>query len=106
MRAEDLAHLDSHDLEFYNAPNNNSLDSLVPARGYVLEDIATGEPLKYGMTTRGTARYTQAQMQKWNAKMVFQADGSVAEMRQWETKQILDYFESLGEYPPLNYNNH
>jgi len=42
MRANDLAELDPHDLSFYNAPHNNSLDSLAPAQGYALVDPCVG----------------------------------------------------------------
>ena len=106
MLAEDLAELDPHDAPFYSAPNANSLESLAPAKGYILEDVVSGEPLKYGMTTLGTARYSVAELRAMKADLNFVTEGSVAEMRAWETNQILDYVASTGRRPPLNFSNH
>jgi hypothetical protein len=106
MLAEDLAELDPHDAAYYSAPHGNSLESLAPARGYILVDADTLEPLKYGMTTLGEARYSESWLAANNATLKFVAEGSVAEMRAWETNQILDYLESTGQRPPLNFSNH
>lgn len=106
VAAEDVAELDAHDASFYGAPHGNSLESLAPAKGYILQDAVTGEPLKYGMTTLGEARYSLSQLEVMNADLNFVAEGSVAEMRAWETSQILDYLEATGERPPLNFSNH
>ena len=71
MLAEDMAELDSHETSFYSAPHGNSLQSLAEAQGYILEDAVTGEPLKYGMTTLGQARYSLAQLQCHECELEF-----------------------------------
>src|SRR5207249_5002396 len=44
-----------------------------PAEGYSLRDKDTGEVLKYGETTQGTARYSQKYLDEHNAVMKFEA---------------------------------
>ena len=101
MRLEDMAELEPDDLPFYNAPHNNSLDSLVPAQGYTLRNRLTGEILKYGETTLGTSRYSQSYLDKIEADMSFEAEGSKAEMHAWQNDQIIQYKAANGGVRPL-----
>ena len=83
--------------------HGNSLNSPKPAEGYSLRDRDTGELLKYGETTRNTARYTQKELEMNNAEMVFEADGTKLEMHQWQNEKILEYkMQNGGNRPPLN----
>jgi hypothetical protein len=83
--------------------HNNSLNSSAPARGYVLRDRDSGEPLKYGETTMpGTSRYSQEYLDENNARMVFEASGTKREMHAWQNRQIVDYAHYVGLRPPLN----
>jgi len=78
-----------------------------PAQGYSLRDNDTGEVLKYGETTRGTARYTKQYLKEHNARMVFEAKGTKAQMHKWQHNKIVEYKEQHnGARPPLNRNDY
>jgi RHS repeat-associated protein len=85
--------------------NDHSTEKL--AQGYSLRDKDTGEVLKYGETTRGTARYTKEYLDKNNARMQFEAKGTKAQMHKWQHGKILQYKEQHdGARPPLNKNDY
>jgi RHS repeat-associated protein len=85
--------------------NSHATDK--PAQGYSLRDKDTGEVLKYGETTRGTARYTKEYLDKNNARMQFEANGTKKEMHQWQHDKIQEYREQHdGARPPLNKNDY
>lgn len=66
-------------------------------------DRDTGEVLKYGETTQGTARYTKEYLDKHNARMQFEAKGTKAQMHKWQHKKILEYKKQHnGARPRLN----
>jgi RHS repeat-associated protein len=77
------------------------------AQGYSLRDKDTGEVLKYGETTRGTARYTKVYLDENNARMQFEAKGTKAQMHKWQHDKILEYKKQHdGARPPLNKNDY
>ena len=81
----------------------NNLDTTKPAQGYTLRDRDTGEVLKYGETTKGTARYTKQYLKEHNARIVFEAQGTKRDMHNWQHKKILEYkAQHDGARPPLN----
>ncbi|WP_019143026.1 SpvB/TcaC N-terminal domain-containing protein [Noviherbaspirillum massiliense] len=83
--------------------HGNNLNTTKPAQGYTLRNRDTGEILKYGETTRGTARYSQKYLKDNNARMVFEAQGTKREMHQWQHEKILEYKTTNGgQRPPLN----
>jgi hypothetical protein len=102
MVDEDLSELSAHDPQFYNAPNKNSLDTLAPAQGYSLRSRTTGRVLKYGETTRGARRYSEAYLVRINARMQFEASGSKLEMHKWQHEKILNHKALYGRRPRLN----
>jgi RHS repeat-associated protein len=74
-----------------------------PTEGYSLRDNDTGEVLKYGETTLGTARYSGAYLKQNNARMVFEAKGTKKEMHKWQHDKISEYkTQHNGARPPLN----
>jgi RHS repeat-associated protein len=85
----------------------NDLRSTKPAIGYTLRDRSTGNILKYGETTQGIKRYTQKYMRAIDAEMVFEAEGSKAEMHSWQHDRIMDFKAANGgKRPPFNKNDY
>jgi RHS repeat-associated protein len=79
-----------------------SLDTTKPAKGYELQDRDSGEVQKYGETTRGKARYTQAFLEAENVDMVFKKSGTKREMHKWQHDKIIEYKQKNGCRPRLN----
>ena len=67
-----------------NPEHGNSLTTTKPVQGYVLKENGTNRILKYGETTRGYRRYSQAYLNKNNAYIEFVAHGTKAEMHTWQ----------------------
>ena len=89
----------------HNSCNHgNSLSTTKPAQGYILRDKNTYEILKYGETTRGYARYSQAYLNSKNAFMDFVASGTKYEMHRWQHEMIINYILVAGQRPPLNFS--
>ena len=87
--------------------HGNDLSTAVPAQGYSLQDRTTGAILKYGETTLGTGRYTDAYLKAHNANMVFETSGTKKEMHKWQHDKIIEYMQQNGgNRPPLNKNNY
>ena len=84
--------------------HGNSLSTTKPAQGYILRDKTTREILKYGETTQGYNRYSQAYLDRINAYIEFVAYGTKAEMHAWQHKMIIQYAMIAGQRPPLNKN--
>lgn len=84
----------------------NSHQTKKPAQGYTLTDRDSGEPLKYGETTRGEKRYSRKFLKDQNARMEFGPSGSKKDMHQWQHNQIEDYKAATGTRPPLNKNDY
>jgi RHS repeat-associated protein len=85
--------------------NSHATDK--PAQGYSLRDKDTGEVLKYGETTRGTARYSKEYLDENNARMQFEAKGTKAQMHKWQHDKIVEYRKQHdGARPPLNKNDY
>jgi len=83
--------------------HGNSLNTTKPAQGYALKNRNTGEVLKYGETTRGEKRYTKKYLNKNNARIEFQTNGTKREMHDWQHEKILDYkTNNKGQRPRLN----
>lgn len=107
MLAEDVAELSPQERAFYNAPNNNSLQSLKEAWGYSLRSIRTGQVLKYGETTQGYARYSSAYLRRIGAQMKIEVIGSKVDMHQWQHNMILKHKAANGgRRPKLNLNDY
>ncbi|MCL2640195.1 MAG: hypothetical protein FWD53_05060, partial [Phycisphaerales bacterium] len=89
--------------------HGNSLQTTRTTMGYSLRSIKPGnfgEVLKYGQTTRGFARYSNAYLDRIGAKMVREATGSKVQMRAWETQKIMDFERRYGRLPLLNKGYH
>jgi RHS repeat-associated protein len=82
--------------------HGNNLNTTKPAQGYSLRDRDTGEILKFGETTRGTKRYSQKYLERHNAEMIFEAQGTKREMHDWQHQKIIDYVNRYGKKPALN----
>jgi len=82
--------------------HGNSLLTTKPCYGYALRDRTTDEILKYGDTLYPETRYTQVYLDSIQARLDIMAQGSKAEMHEWQHDQILDYFDSCGQFPPYN----
>ena len=82
--------------------HGNDLDTTKPAVGYSLRDRDTGDILKYGETTQGSARYSRKFYDSNNADFVPEASGTKREMHRWQTSQIRSFKAEYGERPPLN----
>ncbi len=70
--------------------------------GYRLVDKKTGKILKYGESISPETRYTQTELDSYNAKMEILVSGSKAEIHQWQHDQINAYKNKYGQRPPLN----
>ena len=76
--------------------HNNNLSTPVPARGYSLRDRDTGEILKYGDTTKpGTTRYSQAYLDRVNARMLRKRAERRVRCISGSTRKFLSTFGSL-----------
>jgi len=97
------ANAESAEASAYRVLHGNSLDSPRLTQGYTLRDLDTGAILKYGDTSRGSARYSKRYLEKNNAEMVFEASGSKREMHSWQHEKIIEYRAVNGDArPPLN----
>ena len=85
-----------------NPEHGNSLTTTKPAQGYVLKENGTNRILKYGETTRGYRRYSQAYLNKNNAYIEFVTHGTKAEMHTWQHIMIEGYIYITGQRPPMN----
>jgi RHS repeat-associated protein len=89
--------------------HGNSLESKLPAVGYVLVDRDNGAIVKYGETTQipATARYSDAEYEAMNARMRIVKTGSKREMHCWQHQQILAYRNARnGQRPRYNFNDY
>ena len=80
--------------------HGNSLNTTVPAEGYVLLDRTTGVVKKFGETTRGVKRYTNKFLEEKNVKMVFLVKGTKREMHYWQHDRIVEYKEAHNQKRP------
>lgn len=84
--------------------HGNFLSTSKPAQGYILRDKSTYEILKYGETTRGYNRYSNAFLEKNNAFIDFVISGTKKEMHNWQHEMIMNYVSIAGQRPPMNLN--
>jgi hypothetical protein len=105
MLRDDLG-LSVSERAFYSAPHANSKATLKEAWGYALVSLRTGKVLKYGETTQGFGRYSQAYLRRIGARMERMATGSKAEMHQWQHEKILNHRAIHGKRPQLNKSNY
>ena len=82
--------------------HGNSLLTTNDCYGYALKDSTSGEILKYGETLYPDTRYTTTYLDSNQATLDVMAQGSKAEMHQWQHDQIVDYLNSCGLLPPYN----
>jgi hypothetical protein len=88
-------------------PHGNLKNTGLPAQGYTLRDRDTGEILKFGETTRDTARYSAKYLKDRNAEMVFEVSGTKAQMHEWQHQQIIQYRQThSGQRPRLNQSDY
>ncbi len=85
--------------------HGNSLDSPKTNYGYELRDKETYDLLKYGETTDIKRRYSQAALDRMNARIVPVMSGSKPDIHQWQHDQIMQYMGVHGYRPPLNKSN-
>lgn len=64
--------------------------------------LKTGDVWKYGETTQGNTRYSQAWKDKHNVEMITQKVGPQREMKIEEKRKIYQYFIEKGHLPPGN----
>jgi len=84
-----------------------SLETTKKAQVYELRDRDTGEVQKFGETTVGRGRYTQAFLDTENVDMVFIGrKRSKRQARAWETRKIRAYKKQHGCRPRLNKSDH
>ena len=88
----------------HNSCHGNSLSTPKPAQGYILRSRTNFEILKYGETTLGFGRYSQKYLDKIDAFIDFVAEGTKAQMHQWQHEMILEYIQVAGQRPPMNHN--
>ena len=82
--------------------HGNSLDYEGTNYGYELKDRTTGETLKYGESIDPQKRYSQAELDRYNADMYIQVQGSKREIHNWQHEKILDYMYVTDQHPLLN----
>ena len=85
----------------HNSCHANSLKSEKTNYGYQLQD-RNGNILKYGETTRPTARYSKKWLNKNEYRMRIMTSGSKRYVHNWQHQRILDYTYIAGHRPPLN----
>lgn len=90
--------------------NGNSLLSTRPAQGYIMRARVDERILKYGETILGEDRYSKPFLRDvvpGGAYLQWAANGTKAEMHQWQTLKILSYMTANGgRRPELNKCNY
>jgi RHS repeat-associated protein len=89
--------------------HGNCLCNTNPAVGYILVDRNSGEIVKYGETAQNnpTSRYTTAQYNEMNAKMIIVERGSKEDMHKWQHEKIMEYkAKNNGARPKYNFNDY
>ena len=64
----------------------------------------TGEMLKYGETIHPDTRYSQAELDRYNADMEIIISGTKQEIHQWQHEMNESYRMENGDYPSLTKN--
>ena len=67
-----------------NGIHGNSLQYPGKNYGYVLKDVNSGEILKYGESINPNTRYTQKELNSWNAKMYILTESTKADVHYWQ----------------------
>ena len=66
-------------------------------------DIPKGAHImKYGESIDPQKRYSQAELDRYNADMYIQVQGSKREIHNWQHEKILDYMYVTDQHPLLN----
>ena len=60
------------------------------------------QTLKYGESIDPQKRYSQAELDRYNADMYIQVQGSKREIHNWQHEKILDYMYVTDQHPLLN----